>query len=250
MNIFTEISFLLSLNKAFTKAKGMSMQNWKTTVAGLVTGGLLAWANYSGPNTRQGYISAIGLAVIGILAKDFDVQLNANELSAIKSLLGKIPVVVLMLLLAGSLSAQTPAAPTPTQNFYAAGVSYNNGASPSVAGTGLYAHLLPTGTNTYAFTVADILPTSYKPFTVTSNFGVGVAQKLFSVGKVDLYVPTSAGISFTGTNTGWSWTTGVIAPVTVKGNWGIAPAVRLIKSNVPGGQGYQPIGTVLLTYKF
>jgi hypothetical protein len=152
-------------------------------------------------------------------------------------------VVLMALILGHTATAQAPA-PSLPQNFYALGVSYNNGASPAVAGTGLYARLVtPT---TYAFGVYDALPATVKPFTVTSNFGGGIAQKIFSVGTVDFYIPTSAGISFSGSNTGWQWTTGVLAPIKVKGNFRICPTVRIIKSSVSGGTGYQPIGTILV----
>ena len=49
------------------------MPNWKTTLAGLIAGIAVAFANYAGPNTWQGYLAALGPVVIGILAKDFNV---------------------------------------------------------------------------------------------------------------------------------------------------------------------------------
>jgi hypothetical protein len=130
-------------------------------------------------------------------------------------------------------------------NIYAAGVSYNGAASPAIAGTGLYARLISDGTGTYAFTVFDALPTSVKPFTVSTNMGVGVAQKLFSIGKVPIFMPTSAGVSFTGANTGWQWSGGALASIKLKGNWRVLPNVRFVKSSVSGGAGYQPIAGVL-----
>lgn len=125
-------------------------------------------------------------------------------------------------------------------NIYAGGLSYNNGASPAIAGTGLYAHKI-TDTGTYAFTVIDAVPLTVKPFTVTTNFGVGIAQKVATLGKADIFVPTSAGVSYNGTNTGWAWGTGAMAVVKVKGNYFLGPNVRIVKSSVSNGQGYQPI---------
>ena len=130
------------------------------------------------------------------------------------------------------------------QNMYAAGVSYNNSGSPSVAGTALYAHSLNTS-GTYAFTVVDALPASFSPFTVTTSFGAGVAQKVFTIGNVPVYVPTSAGISYNGTNTGWAWGTGAMASVHIKGNWYAFPHVRIVKSSVSLGTSYQPIVGVM-----
>jgi hypothetical protein len=147
--------------------------------------------------------------------------------------------------------AQSPAAPAPAatpalpSNLYAAGVSFNSTASPRIAGTGLYARLISDSTGTYAFTVLDALPASISPFTVTTNMGVGVAQKLFTVGKVPIFVPTSAGISFNGTNTGWAWSTGAIASIRIKNNWRVLHNVRIVKSSVSNGAGYQPIVGVL-----
>jgi hypothetical protein len=141
--------------------------------------------------------------------------------------------------------AQTaPATPAPIQNLYAAGVSWNGAASPSVAGSGLYAHLLTGGT--YAFTHVDAVPASVKPFTVTTNIGVGVAQKIATIGKYNVYVPTAAGVSFNGSNAGWQWNTGagVAIPIGTKGYY-LMPTVRVLESNVSGGAGVQPIVGVL-----
>jgi hypothetical protein len=138
--------------------------------------------------------------------------------------------------------APTPAAAAPTaiQNLYAAGVSWNGASSPSVAGSGLYAHLLTGGT--YAFTEVDAVPASVKPFTVTTNIGAGVAQKIATIGKYNVYVPTAAGISFNGQNAGWQWNTGagIAIPVGTKGYY-VMPTVRVLRSNVSGGAGVQPI---------
>lgn len=156
-------------------------------------------------------------------------------------------LVVLALAMVCALSAQTtaPTAPvaaaTPAaiQNLYAAGVSYNLGAWPAVAGTGLYAHLV-ANTGTYAFTAVDVLPATIKPFTVNTNFGVGIAQQVAMIGKVPIFVPSSAGISFNGANTGWQWNAGALAAIKVKNSYYLMPTVRLVKSSV-GGSGYQPI---------
>lgn len=146
-----------------------------------------------------------------------------------------------ILILALGAFAQTPQ----PVNVYAAGVSFNSGASPSVAGTALYAHLLSDGSGTYAYSVFDALPTTLKPFTVTNNVGAGIAQKLFSIGNVPIYVPTAAGISWNGSNTGWQWSTGALASIKLKGNWRIMPNVRLVKSSVSNGDGYRPMFGVL-----
>lgn len=134
-------------------------------------------------------------------------------------------------------------------NVYAGGVSFNSAASPKLAGTGLYARLVNDGSGTYVFSVFDALPTSYKPFTVTSNVGAGVAQHLFDIGKVPLYAPLAGGVSWTGSNTGWMWNGGVMAAVKVKNNWHVYPNVRFLRSNVSNGSGYQLTAGVLFGFQ-
>jgi hypothetical protein len=160
----------------------------------------------------------------------------------------KRTLALVILALAATLAVAQTATTAPTvQNFYAGGVSYSVNASPDIAGTGLYAHLLGS-TGTYAFTAVDALTGTTKPFTVTTNIGAGVAQKLGTYGKVSFYVPTSAGISWNGSNTGWQWNSGAIATIPIKNNWYIAPTVRFLKSSVSNGSGYQPMFTVLVGY--
>jgi hypothetical protein len=133
-------------------------------------------------------------------------------------------------------------------HIYAAGISFNNSGSPAIAGTGLYARLISDGSGTYAFTAVDALPNTLKPFIVTSNFSAGIAQKIFTIGKVPVFIPSSAGVSYNGSNTGWAWSTGALASVKLKGNWRVFPNVRIVKSSVSNGTGYQPIFGVLFGY--
>lgn len=141
----------------------------------------------------------------------------------------------------GASAALPQSAPAPVSNVYAAGVSWNQSATPAVAGTALYAHAI-AGTSTFAFTAIDVLPTSTRPFTVTTNIGAGIAQKVFSIGKVPVYIPTTAGISWTGQNTGWQWSTGALLSIRLgKSNWRALPMVRFAHSNVSGRSGVQPI---------
>lgn len=138
--------------------------------------------------------------------------------------------------------ASSSAAPT---SFYAVGASGNTGGSPAIAGTALYAHAV-SGSGTYAFTVVDALPNSLKPFTVTTNISAGVAQQVFTLKNIPILVPTSAGISFTGSNTGWAWSTGGTAVIKLKGSWYLFPTVRVAKSSVSNGTGYQLIPGLLI----
>lgn len=137
-------------------------------------------------------------------------------------------------------------------NLYMAGASYNSNGSPSVAGTAMYAHQI-NSSGTYAFSVYDAMPNTVKPLTVTSNIGVGIAQKVLTIDGHDVFMPTSAGISYTGTNTGWSWSAGAGVPFKLKtakdgGAWYVMPIVRVVKSSVANGTGYQPIVTLTFGY--
>jgi hypothetical protein len=143
---------------------------------------------------------------------------------------------LLLFLAASALAAQTPA-PMPT-NFAAAGVSYGSG----LAGSAIYAKAVDT-TGTFSFTVLDAVPQSYKPFSVNTNISTGIAQRVATMKNIQIFVPGAAGVSFAGPSTGWSWTTGGMAAIPFK-KYTIGPAVRVVKSSVSGGSGYQLIGSV------
>lgn len=145
--------------------------------------------------------------------------------------------VVAVLSFAGLACGQS----APVKNIYAVGVSYNQSATPSVAGSALYARSVDS-VGTYAFTSVDLLPTSSKPFTVTTNVSAGVAQKAFSIGKIPIYVPATAGLSFSGSNSGWAYSTGALASIKLgKSNFRLFPSIRVLRSNVSNGSGLQPV---------
>lgn len=160
----------------------------------------------------------------------------------------KLGALLLLAVLAPmSVHAQAAADPAAgdVQNLYAGGLSYSVGGSPALAGTGLYAHLL-TDSGTYAFTAIDALPNTLKPFVVTTNVGAGIAQRVFTLGgKYPVFVPTAAGISWSGNNTGWQWNGGGLVSIHLKGQYYLMPSIRFLKSSVSNGTGYQPIVGVL-----
>lgn len=138
-----------------------------------------------------------------------------------------------------------PTAPAPQiDTLYAGGVTYNPGGSPQIAGNGLYAHSI-TGTSTYAFVDVDAMPVSVKPFRVTTNVGVGVAERIFTLGSVPVFAPTAAGVEWNGTNTGWQWNGGLMAAIRYKKtNYYFLPHVRFLKGSVTDGSGYQVMAGV------
>ena len=236
--------------------------NWITTVIGVLLGvvGAVAGVAQVIPSTLMwhGYnVDALLTSVAGIvgavallLAKDKGITVDLPKVGVI------LFAILAWMAAPGAVQAQTNDLPT---NLYAVGASYNNAASPAIAGTALYARIFTstdatTGvvskTNTYAFTAMDILPVSKKPFTVSTNIGAGIAEKVFTFNGINVFMPTSAGVSITGSNTGWSWTGGIIADYNIKKSgkptaYHIMPNVRFLKSSVSGGADYQLIGGVL-----
>lgn len=187
--------------------------------------------------------SIIG-GVVLLLAKDAGVKLNPNDYGQKAPII--LAILALGLIAAPRARAQAEPLPDPLSNIYAAGVSYGVNATPAVSGTALYAKLLPIGSDgntskTYLFTAVDGVPNSLKPFTVTTNIGAGIAQKIVTIGKVPVFMPTAAGISWSGTNTGWQWNGGALAAIHIKGAYYVMPTVRFLKSSVSNGTGYQPI---------
>lgn len=160
-----------------------------------------------------------------------------------RKLFASIAIAAVALLCVPSLGAQSTAPTTDPTTFYAAGVAYNHGATPAVAGNFLYAHAVSpdTAPGMYAFTAVDVLPASTKPFTVTTSIAAGIAQKVVTISGHNVYLPTSAGIALTGQNVGWAWSTGATSPFRIKqSSWYILPTVRVQKASV-GGNGYTPI---------
>ena len=149
--------------------------------------------------------------------------------------------VALALLLALSLSASAQT----LQNFAAIGPSFCPACDQRLAATGLYARPLVEKIGFYSFTVVDAVPTSTRPIEVTLNFSSGVAQRLTTIRGVGLYVPLAAGYSQTGESKGWSWTTGGLASIKLKGSCYLMPNARVVKSSVTNNSGYQFIAGVL-----
>jgi hypothetical protein len=159
----------------------------------------------------------------------------------------KLKLLSLLLLAAIAGLAQT-LSPTDPLNIWGVGMSWNQSASANMsqqfAGTALYAREQNT-MGTYAFGVFDVVPTSYQPFTTASNLGVGVGQKILTVGSWRLYGTAAAGPSWSGPNTGWNWSGGGMATHDVRGKWWVGLTVRTIRSSVNQNSGNQYIFGVL-----
>lgn len=152
---------------------------------------------------------------------------------------------ILLLVMAAALEAQT---------IYAGGVSFAPNADQRLAGTALMAK--PLADATRAFVIFDAVPTSWKPnIVVTSNVGAGVGQRVvqFDLGgrNISVWVPASAGVSWSGKSVGWQWNGGLLIDVPLQkvGPWGVEPNVRFLKSSVSNNSDYQVIGGLLFRYK-
>ena len=139
-----------------------------------------------------------------------------------------------ILIAAVALFALVAHSQTLPADFIAAGVSYNQGASPAIAGTGIYAHKALDGT--YSISGVDILPTSTNPLKTQTNTWTGVAQKVYTFGSVPIFAIAAGGSSTTGNNTGWAWTAGGGAPVPLGKGWVLMPCARYSKSSVADGR--------------
>lgn len=143
-------------------------------------------------------------------------------------------------------------------NILSLGVSYTPSSSPTTAVSGLYAHQVQGGqSDTWAFTLVDAIPTVNKTITPGLQFQtdttVGVAQRVATVGRLGIYIPMAAGFSWTGSNMGWSWTSGGMAVIPVSYNKVhglVMPSVRYLKSSVSNGSGYQLIAGVMFGWGF
>ncbi len=177
------------------------------------------------------------------------VRKTAQEQAEAKAKSGAALLGFALFALVMAMPSRVEAQAVPLKTLYAGGVSYSSGGDPSIAVTLLGATQMSSDTapGTYAFTAIDILPSSGKPLTVSTNVAGGVAQKLFTVGDYSLYVPLAAGFTVTGSNAGWNWSTGGCTDVPLKNGFGLMPCVRVLKGSV-GGNGYQLLPSVLLRW--
>ncbi len=149
-------------------------------------------------------------------------------------------MIAFALILAGAVvvPAQTETRTSLPNDVYAFGITANPNASPVVAGTGLYGRALDAK-GTYAIAVLDVMGTTSSPYTVTTNPSAGVAQIFINNGNLKVFVTPSAGLSYTGSNTGYSYALGGLVTYDLSPKYALGFGGRLFKSNV-SNSGYQP----------
>lgn len=248
MSIVQKLKLLFKIESTYKEVEeGIKMKNATKVVAAVIA---LLTAVVQIPSIQEGLVHfivshpAVSLALGGI----------SGLLALIHNPKARTIVNILLLgiLIGGfcpTTSAQTlPSAPvSELQNIYGVGASWNNSAQPPVAGTLFYGHRL-NDSGTYGFSILDVLTNTVKPFTVTTNIGAGVAQKVATIAKLPIFMPTTAGISFNGQNVGWEWNGGAatLFPINklvkkASSDWYLMPTVRFLKSSVSNGTGYQLI---------
>jgi hypothetical protein len=142
-----------------------------------------------------------------------------------------------LLLIVGLLLLSLPAmAQEPYKDVVAAGVSWNQQATPQINGTLVYGALI--GTGLYSFNLVDVTPQTYKPFVITTNITFGLAQHMRDIGIVKVYTVATAGVGAGGNNVGFAWTAGGAAfiPLGKKGLF-LLPNVRVLKNTLSEFQG-------------
>lgn len=203
-------------------------------------GGASALQHYFGEHASTAQLVTqivVGLLIVGHALAPSIVP-DASD--AAKKAAGLGAILLVLLLLPAGLHAQTtvPEGTLPA-NIYAIGPSYNPSATPQIAGSAFYGRRLAD--NTYGFTELDALPEPVKPFTVSTNVGMGVAQKLVTFRNVPIYGAMGTGIHWTGSATDWQWNGGFLAAIPLKkacATCYLMPNARFL--SVGGGQ-YRPI---------
>jgi hypothetical protein len=236
------------------------LKNYATTIAGVgvlmkVLGGLLCVGigydpagGWQAPGSIAGYLAAnVHFILIGAgLIVAADAARFAKFEEFIRGVLpkAKLPLVLLCLLCASAVSARAQMAASPS--MVGAGASFNQQVRPPV--TGLAWGLLDLTPNNYNIWLMDITSKNFRPFVVDASVSTGIARDLHQFGGTHILGLVAVGASASGTNLGWTWTGGAMAPIPLKpgSKWSIVPLVRIYKSSLGD---YQPMLSVTLGLK-
>lgn len=142
--------------------------------------------------------------------------------------------IIFMLLLTGSLFAQTaiPALPTDAI-FVGAGL---NSSLPQQRPVGSAAYLHELSSNTYMFARYDILGITKKPYAIQTVTTAGVCQIMRQLGPVFLGECLDGGTAVSGTNIGGSIGADGLAGIRFgkKKNWGFVVMGGIVKTALSG----------------
>lgn len=136
-------------------------------------------------------------------------------------------IIVLYALMAALALGATP------QQFVAAGVSWNQFASPQINGLLVYAKRL-TSNNfpTYSYSAVNLLSVSRSPFRLLTTVETGVAQHLTTFGPFRIYGVGMAGLAAADTNSGYVVSGGGLALAGIGKGWRVGPYLRVLKSSL------------------
>ena len=209
------------------------MRNWKTTTAGLIPGvilflyGFVQGLSDGKPFDFKSMLIGVGLAVLGGLAKDFNVSGGTKA------------ILLLFALTACSMPVQA-------QQGFTLGAAYANKGTPEIMGWGAYDHAL-TG-NLYSYSGYNVLPiwqTGSKIPQLQFTAFTGLAYRFATLNKLSLFVQGAGGLASTGDVTTGAANYGGFGHLELGKGWGL----------IMGGEGnYSPIsgtnGTLRVGFRY
>ena len=125
----------------------------------------------------------------------------------------------------------------------AAGMAWNEAASPQLNGWATYARLI--GKGVYSLSTYDISPVKIEGSTIPSlqaQLRTGIAIYMRQFGRLSIYGLGDAGIATTGDTTGGSFGGGGLGIVTLGKGWCVFVPIRLMRNNVTGTQVVYELG--------
>lgn len=140
-----------------------------------------------------------------------------------------VQISVITALLALPAFAQHPS------DWVAAGVAYNQYASPQINGIAVYAHKIGGDDHAvYSFTSISFISTSSKPYRVSTVTETGVAPLVRTIGRISVYGIATGGVATSavpdGTNVAAAFSGGGLAQITIGSGWTVGPYVRVLKA--------------------
>lgn len=183
-----------------------------------------------------------------------------------------IPLILAALALAQNPPPPAPAVPpepvypriylvpvTLPKSFAAAGVAWNQYASPQINVWGSYAHLVSASAGLYSFNSYDVTSVSRSPFRVQTSVRPGFAIYLRNFGRVYLFALGDAGIAvapaatdaippnpaappIAATNLGFAYSAGWMGVVRLGKGWSLVIPMRTFKSALSDRQTIIEIG--------
>jgi hypothetical protein len=154
---------------------------------------------------------------------------------------------LLLLLLTGALVAQTVTLPTikvPVlpEDFVAAGLAWNQYASPQINGWTTYARSIKASAGLYSFTTYDITSVKANPFTIQTSARTGAALYLRSIGPIHIFGLGDVGMAASGQSIGSAFSGGGVVAVQLGKGWTVLGVARVLKTALSDQQTIYGLG--------